>query len=537
MGVDKFIITKHEKLPDPYHFKKLFDGMDQSLKKHFEYRDHQQLILSNRGGTLTELTQDQTLELPCQIPQLIMTITVKGNVLPCFEDFHQTQQMGNVLETNLLDIWKSEKYKNFRDDLKNKKRKDYSICKNCNRVSSSMLDNKTERHLLGKQELDAIERVFKSGRLYRYQDGQSECELFEENFAKLLGVKKALLVNSGTNALIAALMCAGIGPGDEVIVPAYTFVASANAVLNVGAVPIIANIDERLGLSLEDLKLKINDKTKAIIAVHMDGRSCNIFEIAKFAKEKKLILIEDTAQALGAKINGTMLGSIGDFGCFSLNMDKVLTTGEGGIVVTNSEENYQKLLCLSDGGYPYGEFETRNLERISPFVGLSMRMSEITGAMANVQLTKLDDILNMHRERKEILESYLIKAKNFELMPSYDSSGDCGVKIHLFFNDNEVCQQLGKKFRDHNLLFYPPFLRRAHVAWKWMHYFGEKAEIDPRRNAYNLTEKKYKYHKMFLLPSIEIITKTLILDINVNFSLEQMARMGELVLELDRELG
>jgi radical SAM protein with 4Fe4S-binding SPASM domain len=538
LGVDKVIVTRHEeakKLP----FEKAYLALSPKLANHFSLRDHEDLILSNRGGSLPEIYNGITINEPCSIPSLIMTITLQGNVLPCFEDFNQTEEMGNLKTHSIQEVWNNEKYRKFREDLKNKKRANYDICKNCNRISESMKENaevKIENHLLGDEEIKAITDLLKSGQLYRYQEKESYCEQFEKKFSTSFGHNYSLLVTSGTNAILAALMAGGIGPGDEVIIPAYTFVATATAVISAGAIPIIANIDDGLGIDPMDIKRKINERTKAIIAVHMDGLSAKINEISIIAKQNNLVLIEDCCQALGGKFHDKYLGTFGDFACYSLNKDKVLTAGEGGIVSCKTKEHFEKILCISDAGYPYGEFEERGISKIKPFVGLSMRVSEITGVMMLAQLKKLENITQAHRERKNLLKDELKNSNCFDVIESADTTGDCGIKLHLRFKSAGECQKIGKLLRDHKILAYPPFIRRAHVAWKWMHMFGEQADIDPRRNPYNLTDKKYIYSKAHMLNSIDTMMKILIIDITVGDNLDDLKTKAQKIIQLTQDL-
>jgi|LUMW01.1.fsa_nt_gb 8-amino-3,8-dideoxy-alpha-D-manno-octulosonate transaminase len=531
LGIDKFIITKHEGIKK-LAFEKIYDDLSLQEKAHFELRGFESLTLTNRGGSLEHIEKKQS-QLPCYIPDLVMTITVKGKVLPCFEDFYQSQEMGDVGKESLIDIWNSKRYKEFRRKLREGKRSEFKICKNCNRISESM-KLQSEKHLIGDDEIAAVEKVLRSGRLYRYHD-ESECEAFEKAFASYIGVKHAVLVNSGTNALVAALMASGVGPGDEVIIPAYTFAATANAVLNVGAIPVVVNINERLTLDLLELERAVTDQTKAIIPVHMDGKSAEIKEMISWAKLHNIILIEDVAQAMGASYQEKKLGSFGDFGCFSLNVDKVLTTGEGGVVVTNSTEQYKKLLCLSDNGLPYGEFEEKYFSDFSPFVGVSMRVSEITGTLARIQLKKIQYILSLYKERKEAFEKELNGAKNFCIQRAYNKEGECGLRLYLEFKSNESCQSFGRVMRDQKILCYPPYIRRAHVAWKWNKLLGENSEIDRRRNSFHLTNKKYNYHKVHFLKSIDHSLKILIIDIDITKSMEYYAKIISKIKQIDEE--
>lgn len=532
-GVDKFIVTKHEGIKE-LRLEGLVNELNPTERDYFVIREHEELRLSNRGGILTSIYDGGTLASPCQIPSLITTITLEGNVLPCFEDFNQKNVMGNVNNESILDIWNKEIYREFRENLKNGHREKYDICRNCNRLSESEMNSKKEKHLLGDEEINAVARVIRSGKLFRYDRDAGECKKFEINFAKELDVENALLVTSGTNALVAALMASKIGPGDEVIIPAYTFVATATAVINVGAVPVVVNIDEGLGLDVDDFKLAINDRTKAVIPVHMDGISCEIEKIVMIANDNNITVIEDACQAMGAKLNGKYLGTFGNFGCFSLNMDKVLTAGEGGIVVSKTKESGETLKCISDAGFPFGEIQINSFKEITPFLGRSMRVSEITGAIINEQFKKKDKILAEYRERKKIIVDTLNNSDVFDILEIVNPNEDCAIKIHLKFKSPLHAQMYGKKLRDEKILVYPPFVRRAHLAWHWMDILGDRSEINKKRNPYSITDKKYEYKKSDFAKSVSIIMNVLILDIDINLTLSQVQAIANKVESLTK---
>ena len=193
---------------------------------------------------------------------------------------------------------------------------------------------------MGKEEVEAVGRVIATKELFRVNNACKEAEKFEEEWAQTIGTDFAILMSSGTGALISALVGMGIGPGDEVIVPGYTFMASASAVLAVGAIPVLTEIDETMTIDVEDIKKKISKHTKAIIPVHICGYPCNMDAICEIAKEHNLYIIEDACQADGGRYKGKRLGSIGDVGAFSFNYYKLISAGEGGALVTNNKLAY-----------------------------------------------------------------------------------------------------------------------------------------------------------------------------------------------------
>ena len=205
--------------------------------------------------------------------------------------------------------------------------------------------------MIDQEEEAAVLEVLRKKRLFRYYgpaEGPSTAAELEKAFAAHMGTRHALAVTSGTAALICALQGIGVGPGDEVIVPAYTWIASAEAVLAVGAVPVIAEIDETLSLDPEDVERKVSPYTKAIMPVHMRGTPCDMDALMDVARRYDLKVIEDTAQADGASYKGKRLGSMGDVGCFSLQFNKIITSGEGGMVITNDENVWKRAVMFHD---------------------------------------------------------------------------------------------------------------------------------------------------------------------------------------------
>lgn len=240
-----------------------------------------------------------------------------------------------------------------------------------------------------------------------------EIEQFEKELARYLGVKYCLTFNSGTSALHAILMAYNIGPGDEVIVPSFTFIATANAPLFVGARPIFADIEEKTcGLDPEDVESKITPKTKAIIPVHIAGNPCLIKELKEVALRHNIPLIEDAAEALGAMVGGKKAGSFGEAAILSFCQNKTITTGEGGAIVTDSEEIYDNLKLIRSHGRQ--EKKGQNYFSTSDYMdyitlGFNFRMSNITAALGLSQLQKLDRIIEMRRGRAKLYDKALSK--------------------------------------------------------------------------------------------------------------------------------
>jgi len=248
-------------------------------------------------------------------------------------------------------------------------------------------------------------------------------ERFELMLAEYVGVKYAMVFNSGTSALHAALLAYGIGKGDEVIVPSFTFIATANAPLFVGAKPVFADIEERTyGLDPEDVESKITPKTKAILPIHYGGSPCLIYGLKQVAERHNLLLIEDAAESLGATINGKKVGSFGGCAILSFCANKVITTGEGGAVVTDSAEIYEKLKLIRS----HGRAETANYFSSTEYMdyvtlGYNFRMSDITAALGIAQLKKIDKVIEMRRENTKKMSTRLSGIAEIEVPRPPDS--------------------------------------------------------------------------------------------------------------------
>jgi perosamine synthetase len=245
----------------------------------------------------------------------------------------------------------------------------------------------------------------------------------EEMLSGYVGTKYALVFNSGTSALHAVLLARGIGPGDEVLVPSFTFIATANAPLFVGAKPVFVDIEDKTyGLDPEDIKKKVTPKTKAIMPIHYGGSVCFIRELKQIAERHNLALIEDAAESLGASVDGRKAGSFGDAAILSFCSNKVITTGEGGAVLTDSAELYEKLKLVRS----HGRAETSNYFSSNEYMdyvalGYNFRMSDITAALGIAQLSKLDKLIEMRKRNATRMSAKLSGIAGIEV--PYSSGG------------------------------------------------------------------------------------------------------------------
>ena len=286
---------------------------------------------------------------------------------------------------------------------------------------------------VGDEELEALARVIRSKNLFRYYgvgDGPDEVASFEREFAELTGAKHALCVNAGSAALICALIGAGVGEGDEVIVPAYTWNATPNAVLASRALPILAEVDESLTLDPADVERRITPRTRAILPVHMRGAPAAMDKLVAIAKKHELVLIEDVCQAAGATYRGRRLGTFGDAGAFSLQFNKIITTGEGGVMITDRDDLLDLALDVHDCAN-----SVRRGVGLPKFAGYNFRASELTGAMARVQLTRLDGLLERMRANHARLAAQVGGLPGLELRRANDEDGDAGIALIAFTDD------------------------------------------------------------------------------------------------------
>lgn len=260
-------------------------------------------------------------------------------------------------------------------------------------------------------DIDAVGKVIKRG---MYWTCGPENAKFENMLAEYIGTKYAVVFNSGTTALHAEILAHKIKEGDRVVVPSFTFIATANAPVFVGAKPVFADIEsETFGLDPEDVKEKINDKVKAIIAVHIGGSPCLIRELREIADDYHLILMEDAAESIGARIDNRKVGTFGDSAMLSFCQNKVITTGEGGAVVTDSKELYERLrLIRSHGRAENADYFSTQETMDYVTLGYNYRMSDITAALGLSQLAKIERIIKMRQDKAERMNDQLSGIKN-----------------------------------------------------------------------------------------------------------------------------
>ncbi|MGC9522786.1 MAG: DegT/DnrJ/EryC1/StrS family aminotransferase [Anaerolineae bacterium] len=362
-------------------------------------------------------------------------------------------------------------------------------------------------YIIGKEEVDAVRRVIESKQLFRYRGGEGgESDSFEKEWSEKIGVKHTVAVTSGTAALIMGLVGMGIGPGDEVIVPAYTFMATALAPLAVGAVPILAEVDASLTIDPADVERKITPRSKVIIPVHMVGLPSNMDTIMKIAEKHDLRVLEDACQADGGSYGGKRLGAIGDAGAFSFNHFKIITCGEGGALVTDDREIYERALIFHDGG---SSFRAHAPDIQAPFfAGWNFRINEILSAILRVQLTRLDPMLEAMLTEKRTLIDALEGAGPFTFNPIHDVEGDCGTTLALMFEDEPTMRRFVRGCQETGVRADTPIDSGRHVYTNWEPVLNKRGSHQPALDAYNLAEAPVEYSKDMCPRTLDVLSRT-----------------------------
>lgn len=385
--------------------------------------------------------------------------------------------------------------------------------------------------IFGQEEKDEVNQVLDTGVLFRYEfkdqrKGIFKVKEFEENFSSYADSKFGQAVTSGTAALKVALVALGVGPGDEVITQGFTFVATWEAILEVGATPVFTEVDDTMNMDPIDLKKKITANTKCIIPVHMLGAPARIADIVKIANEANIPVLEDCAQAPGARINGQHVGSFGTCGTFSFDAVKTMTTGEGGMIVTSDEELHRTMSEYQDHGHDHTENPGGRGGESRRFVGFNYRMMEVQGAIGLAQLRKLDYIVSQHQKHKNILKEAASKIPGVSFRHIMDEKGDSASFFSMFLQDAAHCTKVnealaaegcgGINFSENGWHFYP----------KWEHLIGAKTCTKsgwPFVGTHG--RKRFVYDPEVLPQSSELLGRTLAFPISVVTNQDKLDQM------------
>ena len=328
--------------------------------------------------------------------------------------------------------------------------------------------------LFGEEERKEVNEVLETGILMRYgfdvpRKGIWKAKELEKAITEVFGCKYAHLTSSGTSALTTALAALHIGAGDEVIMPAFTFVASFEAVLSVGAIPVLVDIDETLTLNPASVRLAITPKTKCIMPVHMCGSMADLDALKQICDEYQLILLEDACQSIGGSYKGKSLGTIGHAGTFSFDFVKTITCAEGGVVMTNSEELFQKSDAYTDHGHDHLGVD-RGAD-LHPFIGYNYRISELHAAVGLAQIRKLGTFLALQKKNCQALRGYLeqIPELCFRVIP--EGGVDSCSFLSWFLPSEKMTKAVVEELKEQGILagnFYW-FDNNWHYISKWDH--------------------------------------------------------------------
>jgi 8-amino-3,8-dideoxy-alpha-D-manno-octulosonate transaminase len=347
--------------------------------------------------------------------------------------------------------------------------------------------------LIGDEEKAQVLEVLESQSLYRHYGPRPRHKVaeLEQGFARAMETRHALAVTSGTGALVVALAALGIGPGDEVIVPTYTWVATINAVVMLGAVPVFVDIDDSLTMDPGALAAAITPLTAAIVPVHMRGAAADMRAIMAVAERHGLAVMEDAAQAVGGRYHGRRLGTFGRIGAFSLQYHKVITTGEGGMVVSDDPALFERAVRFHDQGSVRVEELDLTIPADSPLlIGLNFRMSELTAAVGVAQLKRMDWIIERMRVHKQRLVEAVQEVPGLKVRPLPDPEGDTGATFILHAPTPEIATRFARALTAENVparvawdsgqhvynhfdqLIERRFLSRRRCAWECPRYHG-----------------------------------------------------------------
>lgn len=384
--------------------------------------------------------------------------------------------------------------------------------------------------VIGEEEQREILDVLSRKTLFRYEfheqrQGIYKVEEFEREFARYCGVNHALAVSSGTAALKLALSALGIGPGDEVITQGFTFVATWETILDAGAIPVFAEIDNTLCLTPHDLAKKVSPRTKAIMPVHMCGSQARIEEIMRIADERGIPVIEDTAQACGGKLNGKALGSFGKIGTFSFDSVKTMTTGEGGMVITDDRDSYIRASEYHDHGHDHSPHVGRGLEKRN-FIGFNCRMMELQGALGLAQLKKLDSmILEPQRENKSRIKRALSKIDQVTFRSVPDPKGDTATFLIFFLPTQKKSRAFNNIMAQEGCPTVYWYDNTWHYYERWEHLLEGKSLL-PTGYPFKTEsgELRCGFDASSLPETAKILSRCLTIPININME-EQLPKI------------
>lgn len=373
---------------------------------------------------------------------------------------------------------------------------------------------------IGKEEIDAVARVIESKQLFKINKGLRETEHAEEEMREIFKTNHALFMTSGHAALVSALTAMGVGPGDEVIVPAYTYIATAMAVVQVGAIPVIAESDDALTLDPKDVEAKITKHTKAIIPVHIQGFPCDMDSIMAIAKKHGLFVLEDACQADGGTYKGKRLGTIGNAGALSFNYYKVISAGEGGALLTDDKAIADRALIYHDSSAVafFGE-QLKDVD-VTPFCGNEYRVGEIASAILREQLKRLDPILSDLKKNKDYVVERIRDVAT--LIPTHDENGGCATTLALRFESEEKARAFAKAEGINGTV---PFDTGKHVYTNWTPIMNKTGALNPLMDPFKMEANRDivpDYRADMCPKTLDYLSRTVYITMNPDHSVEYL---------------
>lgn len=391
---------------------------------------------------------------------------------------------------------------------------------------------------IGSAEVEEIAKVIAGKKLFRMGDPseghQAEVERFEKEWASTIGADYALLMSGGgTSAIICALAALGVGPGDEVLVPGYTWMATAAAALTVGAIPVLVEVDETLGMDPDDVAARITPNVKAIVPVHMVGRPCNMDRLLEVTRPHGIHVVEDCCQCDGGSYHGRRVGTYGAIGAFSFNDFKIISCGEGGAIVTNDRTLFDRARVYHDSLMAFPTF-AKDLT-VEPFIGLQLRSTEIMGAILRMQLERLEGILSDLRRVAGRFRTEL-SAAGLTVTPSNDQDGDCGVVASFSFATSEQAYKFASAPGVGGWL---PIDSNRHVYCNWDPVLLHHAGHHPDMNPYNFPQNqrlRTQYSADMLPKTLDHLARAVFISMNPDWTEAEIATRIEACRAAARDL-
>lgn len=399
-----------------------------------------------------------------------------------------------------------------------------------NQPKYTWISNNFGASRISHEEAEAVMEVLHSKRLFRYGEltldslrhlRYSPCTRLEHEISKLTGTRYCLAVNSGTSALLCAFKALGIGEGDEVICPTFNYIGSATSMMHFGATPVLCNIDDTFMLYPEEAEQRITPNTKAILCSHLQGKAARVKELQIIAKKHNIFLIEDCAQSFGAFYEDQALGSFGDVACFSFHEHKVLSSGEGGALVTNNQEIYEKALLYSDASLLY-----MHPKYLPGFPAQNMRLSELHAAIFMEQMKKLDLFANHLRSLHRLMTQKLSLLHDIDLQTIENYAGYIPQSIYIGLKSQELAVQLAEFLRGIGVQAKPLYNEKEITTNVFMHW----PCLLEKMGVHTSTEKQYS-------KTTDLLSRTVTLSFGLDITEDLVDKVSDEIVQFCSSLG